>query len=151
VVALIFGLFPARDGFDYYRHLVIMALMWVVIGVSWNLLAGYTGQVLTSVTPSSSESGLTRPAWCTTQLDISPGGGLRWAVPRLSSWAMVMGWICFRLRGPYFALGHSGLAEIARLNRHRMESFLPRGMQGISSYRLSARKSPTTTSRLPLR
>ena len=30
---------------DYYRHIFIIALMWVVIGSSWNLLAGYTGQV----------------------------------------------------------------------------------------------------------
>jgi branched-chain amino acid transport system permease protein len=37
--------FPFLVPSDYYLHLVIIALMWVVIGSAWNLLAGYTGQV----------------------------------------------------------------------------------------------------------
>jgi branched-chain amino acid transport system permease protein len=45
IVALAFVLFPLVVRSAYYRHLVILALMWVVIGGSWNLLAGYTGQV----------------------------------------------------------------------------------------------------------
>ena len=31
--------FPFLVTSDYYLHLVIIALMWVVIGSSWNLLA----------------------------------------------------------------------------------------------------------------
>ena len=30
---------------DYYLHLMILFLMWVVTGSAWNLIAGYTGQV----------------------------------------------------------------------------------------------------------
>ena len=45
ILALVFLLFPVVVTSDYYRHLAIMALMWVVIGGSWNLLAGYTGQI----------------------------------------------------------------------------------------------------------
>ena len=44
IVAVAFVLFPLVVRSPYYRHLVILALMWVVIGGSWNLLAGYTGQ-----------------------------------------------------------------------------------------------------------
>ncbi|RLF54493.1 MAG: branched-chain amino acid ABC transporter permease, partial [Thermoplasmata archaeon] len=39
------AVFPLIIHSDYYQHLIIIALMWVVIGSSWNLLAGYTGQV----------------------------------------------------------------------------------------------------------
>ena len=45
LVGVISVLFPLVVKSDYYQHLVILALMWVVIGGSWNLLAGYTGQV----------------------------------------------------------------------------------------------------------
>jgi branched-chain amino acid transport system permease protein len=30
----------------YYQHLMILVLMWVAIGSGWNLISGYTGQVL---------------------------------------------------------------------------------------------------------
>ncbi len=45
IVCAVFAVFPLVVHSDYYQHLVIIALMWVVIGSSWNLLAGYTGQV----------------------------------------------------------------------------------------------------------
>ncbi len=38
-------LFPLVVDHDYYQHLMIQVLIWVIIGSSWNLLAGYTGQV----------------------------------------------------------------------------------------------------------
>jgi branched-chain amino acid transport system permease protein len=37
--------FPLVVTSDYYQHLMILVLMWVVIGSAWNLIAGYTGQV----------------------------------------------------------------------------------------------------------
>ena len=45
VVLLLLVLFPVVVANDYYIHLMILALMWVVIGTAWNLIAGYTGQV----------------------------------------------------------------------------------------------------------
>ena len=38
-------LLPLVVNHDYYQHLMILVLIWVIIGSSWNLLAGYTGQV----------------------------------------------------------------------------------------------------------
>jgi len=43
-VALVAGL-PLVMKDNYYLHLMILFLMWVVIGSAWNLIAGYTGQV----------------------------------------------------------------------------------------------------------
>ncbi|MDY0377683.1 MAG: branched-chain amino acid ABC transporter permease, partial [Desulfobacterales bacterium] len=45
ILGIVFLAFPLVIKSDYYQHLIIIALMWVVIGSSWNLLAGYTGQV----------------------------------------------------------------------------------------------------------
>ena len=41
VVALI----PAVTRNPYVLHMLILSLMWIVLGQSWNLLGGYTGQV----------------------------------------------------------------------------------------------------------
>jgi len=100
IVALAFVLFPLVVRSSYYQHLVIIALMWVVIGGSWNLLAGYTGQV-------------------------SFGHAVFFALIGL-----LIGWICFRLRGPYFALATIAAGEIFRLIATNWES-LTDGMVGI--------------------
>ncbi|HDZ88728.1 MAG TPA: branched-chain amino acid ABC transporter permease, partial [Nitrospirae bacterium] len=44
IVLVILVLFPLVVN-EYYQHLMILVLMWVVIGSAWNLIAGYTGQV----------------------------------------------------------------------------------------------------------
>jgi ABC-type branched-subunit amino acid transport system permease subunit len=33
---------------SYYQHLMILVLMWVAIGSGWNLISGFTGQVLSA-------------------------------------------------------------------------------------------------------
>ena len=38
--------FPWLIGDPYYQHLLILFLLWVAIGSGWNLISGYTGQVL---------------------------------------------------------------------------------------------------------
>ena len=48
LLLFIFGLlilFPLIIRSSYYQHLMIIIFIWVMIGSSWNLLAGYTGQV----------------------------------------------------------------------------------------------------------
>ena len=47
VIVLILALIaPLIIQNDYYRHLMILVLMWVAIGAGWNLISGYTGQDL---------------------------------------------------------------------------------------------------------
>ena len=38
-------LIPVATQNPYVLHMLIMVLLWVVLGQSWNLLGGYTGQV----------------------------------------------------------------------------------------------------------
>src|SRR3972149_398585 len=45
IVLAVLAVFPLGVEDNYYRHLMILFLMWVVIGSAWNLIAGYTGQV----------------------------------------------------------------------------------------------------------
>jgi branched-chain amino acid transport system permease protein len=129
ILGLFFLVFPLVVSSDYYQHLAIIALMWVVIGSAWNLLAGYTGQVsfghaiffgVGAYTAGILANKLGVSAWWGMVL----GGFASMAV------ALFVGWVCFRLRGPYFALATLAGGEIFRLIATNWES-LTEGMVGI--------------------
>jgi branched-chain amino acid transport system permease protein len=122
-------LFPLVIRSDYYQHLVIIALMWVIIGSSWNLLAGYTGQVSFGHAIFFGVGAYTAGI-LVTKLHISAWWGLLFGGPVAMVIALFVGWICFRLRGPYFALATLAGGEIIRLVATNWES-LTDGMVGI--------------------
>ena len=128
VVALLL-LFPFFVESDYYRHLFIISLMWVVIGSSWNLLAGYTGQVSFGHAIFFGTGAYTA-GLCSTKLGISAWWGMLLGGPVALIVGLVIGWICFRLRGPYFALATIAVGEIFRLVAIDWRS-LTEGMEGI--------------------
>lgn len=114
VMLILLGAFPLVVQSDYYRHIFILALMWVVIGSSWNLLSGFTGQVSFGHAIFFGIGAYTA-GLCVTQLDISAWYGMLLGGPVALLIGLVIGWICFRLRGPYFALATIAVGEIFRL------------------------------------
>ena len=129
IVAVAFVLFPLVVRSPYYRHLVILALMWVVIGGSWNLLAGYTGQVSFGHAVFFGVGAYTAGIFANT-LGISAWWGMVFGGFTAGLIGLLIGWICFRLRGPYFALATIAAGEIFRLIATNWES-LTEGMVGI--------------------
>jgi branched-chain amino acid transport system permease protein len=121
--------FPMLIPSDYYRHVFILALMWVVIGSSWNLLAGYTGQVSFGHAIFFGVGAYTA-GLCVTKLGISAWWGMLLGGPVAALVGFIIGWICFRLRGPYFALATIAVGEIFRLVAMAWRDFTE-GMQGI--------------------
>ena len=124
-------LFPAVTHNPYVLHMLIMSAIWIVLGLSWNLLGGFTGQIsyghaaFFGVGAYSAailvKSGLPPAAgWAGLAL-----GGLTAALV-----ASVIGWICFRLRGPYFSLSVLALAEVLRLVAVNWKQ-LTNGAEGI--------------------
>lgn len=103
VMAIIALAFPLVIRSSYYQHLVIISLMWVIIGSSWNLLAGYTGQVSFGHAIFFGVGAYTA-GLCVTQLGISAWWGMLFGGLVAMMAGLLVGWICFRLRGPYFAL-----------------------------------------------
>ena len=114
-VALVL-LIPVATQSPYLLHMFILSLLWITLGQSWNLLGGYTGQIsyghaaffgvgayTTAIMVKSGQPPAT--AWWGLLL-----GGLSAAVI-----GAVIGWICFRLRGSYFALSVLALSEVLRL------------------------------------
>ena len=129
LVAVLFILFPLVVKSDYYQHLVILALMWVVIGGSWNLLAGYTGQISFGHAIFFG-SGAYTAGILANKLAISAWWGMPLGGIVAALFGIVIGWICFRLRGAYFALATIAAGEIFRLVATTWES-LTEGMVGI--------------------
>jgi branched-chain amino acid transport system permease protein len=129
IIAAFFILFPLVVKSDYYQHLVILALMWVVIGGSWNLLAGYTGQVSFGHAVFFGVGAYTAGI-CASKLGISAWWGMAFGGFTGALVGLLIGWICFRLRGPYFALATIAAGEIFRLIATNWES-LTDGMVGI--------------------
>jgi branched-chain amino acid transport system permease protein len=127
LIALI--LFPLAVTDSYYQHLMILVLMWVAIGSGWNLISGYTGQVLFGAAAFFGVG-----AYCAAlmlhKLDMSAWWGMPLAPVVSILIAFPFGWICFRLRGPYFALATLALNEIFRHVATIWES-LTDGMVGI--------------------
>ncbi len=129
LIILAFLLFPLVVKSDYYQHLVILALMWVVIGGSWNLLAGYTGQVSFGHAVFFGTGAYTAGILAN-KLGISAWWGMAFGGITAALVGLFIGWVCFRLRGPYFALATIAAGEIFRLIATTWESFTE-GMVGI--------------------
>ena len=129
IVLAVMSVFPWVVTSDYYRHILIMALMWVVIGSSWNLISGYTGQVSFGHAIFYGTGAYTA-GLLASKLGISPWWGMLLGGPVAMLVGMVIGWICFRLRGPYFALATIAIGEIFRLITTVWRDFTE-GMQGI--------------------
>lgn len=114
---------------SYFRHVLIMVFMWIVLGVAWNLLAGYTGQVSFGHA-SFFGIGAYAAGLLFTHLKLSTWWGMPVGGVVAVIFAVPMGLVCFRLRGPYFALSMLALAEVLRLVATNWVDFT-NGMVGI--------------------
>ena len=112
-VALLLAI-PFLTANQFLLHLGITVLMWTVLGVAWNLLGGYAGQVSFGHASFFGVGAYTMMILYL-KVGLAPWygmvlGGILGAVVSLP-----IGLICFRLRGPYFSLATLAVAEIVRL------------------------------------
>jgi branched-chain amino acid transport system permease protein len=129
ILLLLLAAFPLVVSDPYYQHLMILVLMWTVIGSAWNLIAGYTGQVSFG---HAAFFGI--GAYTGALLETKLGVSAWWGVPLGCGAAVLLafpfGWVCFRLRGAYFALATLALNEVMRHIATIWQS-LTGGMVGI--------------------
>ncbi len=128
ILALL-ALLPLFIDSGYYLHLLILAFMWVIIGTAWNLIAGYTGQVSFGDAAFFGIGAYTA-GLLNYHLFWSPWWGLPLGGITALLLAFPFGWICFRLRGAYFALATLALNEVMRHVFTIWEGFTE-GMVGI--------------------
>lgn len=125
---------------DYIYHLIILTLMWSIMGMTWNLLGGFTGQVSFGHAAFFGTGAYTG-GLLAFKLGLSAWWGLLLGGFVAAALAAVIGWICFRLRGPYFALATLALAEIMRLIANNWVAFT-NGPMGIQVQRTFTTKLP---------
>jgi branched-chain amino acid transport system permease protein len=113
----------------YALHMMIMMFISVITGSSWNILGGYTGQYSVG---HAAYFGV--GAYATMMLlqfrHVPPWYGVWAGAAAALVVAVIIGSICFRLRGPYFVLASIAVAEIIRVSALNLKN-ITNGAEGI--------------------
>lgn len=123
------ALLPLTGISTYWLHIFIFVIMWSVIGMAWNLLGGYCGQVSFGHAAFFGLGAYTSGILYQ-KLGISAWWGLPLSVIVASAGALVIGYICLRLRGPFFALATLAMGVILRVTAENL-NWLTEGDLGI--------------------
>jgi len=127
LVALL--LFPLFVNSPYALHMMILLFLSVIMGESWNILGGYAGQYSVGHAAYFGVGAYTTMILMTAK-GIPPWFGAWAGVVMVIGVALIIGSICFRLRGPYFVLASIAVAEIMRLSAFNLKD-LTNGAEGI--------------------
>lgn len=99
---------------SYVMHILIMVVMWSVIGMAWNLLSGYCGQVSFGHAAFFGVGAYTA-GMLYSKAGVSPWWGFPLSIVVVALFALGIGYVCLRLRGPYFALATLSMGVIFRI------------------------------------
>jgi branched-chain amino acid transport system permease protein len=135
LLAVGLALYPTQAT-GYGIRVMLQVFMWVALAQSWNLISGLTGyvsfgHVVFFGTGAYASSLLIVKAGWPWPLACLGGGATAAAL------ALVMGWPCLRLKGPYFAIAMLGLNEVLRVIVSYFEG-LTGGGNGLSLPTLQA-------------
>ena len=108
------ALLPLFGFSSYVMHVAILVILWSVIGMAWNLLGGYCGQVSFGHAAFFGVGAYTA-GMLYSKLGWSGWWGIPASVVVVTLFALVIGYICLRLRGPYFALATLSVGVIMRI------------------------------------
>lgn len=128
MLALLAGL-PLVGLSTYTMHVLVLVLIWTVIGMAWNMLGGYTGQVSFGHAAFFGVGAYTA-GLLYHHLGVSAWWGLPLSVAVVLIVCLVVGFICLRLRGAYFALATLALGEVCRITSENLVAFT-QGNMGI--------------------
>jgi branched-chain amino acid transport system ATP-binding protein len=129
IPALALALVPLFIQSPYALHIFILLFIAVALGESWNVIGGFAGQY--SVGHAAWYGLGAYGAFILLQRKgIPPWFGVWAAVAIAVIIALAVGWITFRLRGPYFVLASIAVAEIIRLAALNWK-ILTNGAEGI--------------------
>ena len=116
------ALLPLIGLSSYTMHILILVIMWSVIGMAWNLLSGYCGQVSFGHAAFFGTGAYTAGILYS-KLGLSGWWGLPASIIVVTAFALVIGYICLRLRGPFFALATLSIGVILRIVAENMVDF----------------------------
>lgn len=103
----------------YYLHVLILTIMWSIIGMAWNLLGGFCGQVSFGHAAFFGVGAYTSGILYN-KFGISSWWGMPASIAVVAVFALVIGFITLRLRGPFFALGTLAVGVILRVTAENL-------------------------------
>jgi len=128
--AVLLVIYPLMVSNRFFLHLSIMVLLYTLLGMSWNLLGGYTGQISFGHAAFFGTGAYTSTLLLL-RFGISPWLGMLVGAVLASLLSLPLGWLTFRLRGPYFSLSTLAFAEIIRVVVYNWDS-LTGGGDGLN-------------------
>ncbi|HMK60983.1 MAG TPA: branched-chain amino acid ABC transporter permease [Dissulfurispiraceae bacterium] len=135
------ALLPLLGLSDYLMHILILVLMWSVIGMAWNLLGGYCGQVSFGHAAFFGVG-----AYSAGMLYYHTGIAAWWGMPIAIVAALLValgiGVISLRLRGPYFVLSTLAIGEIFRIFAENLETYTQGNLGIMIQERTWVEKAP---------
>lgn len=133
-IAILMLAVPLAVTDEYYLHVLIASLYFAYMASAWNIVCGYTGQLSLGHSALSGIGGYVSTLLLINS-GVSPWIGMVVGAVCAMAMGVLVGWPCFRLRGPYFALTTIAFAEILRIWTENTEEILGielRGAQGLS-------------------
>jgi branched-chain amino acid transport system permease protein len=134
VVLVLFLLVPTLVRGEYYLHVLVGVMFFAYMASAWNIVCGYTGQLSLGHSALCGIGGYLSTLLFI-NLGLTPWVGMFIGAFCAMVVGVFVGYPCFRLRGPYFALTTIAFAEILRIWVENTEEILGielRGAQGLS-------------------
>ena len=114
LIAIAAALVPLFVTSPSRMNLAILILMAAQLGVAWNILGGYAGQISLGHAAFFG-IGAYSATLLFTNFDVSPWIGIPAGGLVAAAIGLVVGWSCFRLKGHYFAMATIAVAEIVQI------------------------------------
>jgi branched-chain amino acid transport system permease protein len=114
ILLFLLAILPLMGLSSYLMHIFILVILYSIIGMAWNLLGGFCGQVSFGHAAFFGVGAYTA-GLLYSKLGISPWWGLPFSLFVVTAFSLVIGFICLRLRGPYFALATLAMGEVLRV------------------------------------
>ena len=113
VALVVLAIYPLH-GTGYGVRTMLQLFMWIALAQSWNLISGLTGYVSFGHVAFFGMGAYTAGILIGKLGWAWPGACLAGGVMAMVL-AVVIGWPCLRLKGPYFAIAMLGLNEVLRV------------------------------------
>jgi len=132
IAILALAIVPAFSD-QYSQHLFIMVVFFALIAAAWNIVCGFVGELSLGHGVFVGIGGYFS-SLLLINLGLSPWLGMIIGAVAAAIFGIIIGYPCFKLKGPYFTLTTIAFAEILRIWVENNENFLDvdiKGAQGI--------------------
>jgi len=105
---------PLTTSNNYYLDIIIQILMWGAAATAWNIVGGYAGQFSLGHAAFFGIGAYTSSLLFVV-MGVSPWIGMLAGAALSGLFALVIGYLSVRLRGPFFTLATIALAEVLQI------------------------------------